>query len=102
MDQSAILAYIVLLVFSIVYVLIAASITMYIAPAALGSGVAEAMGALNGVLYPDFISLKTLVVKLFGLAFSVSGGLCGGKEGPLVHMGSIVGSAVAYLPFRIF
>ena len=29
----------------------------------------------------------------------VAAGLCGGKEGPLVHIGSIVGHAVPYLPF---
>lgn len=29
---------------------------------------------------------------------AVAGGLCGGKEGPLVHIGSIVGYISAYLP----
>lgn len=102
MEYSPILAYISLITFSIFYVFIAASITVYIAPAAMGSGVAEAMGALNGVAYPDFISIKTLIVKFFGLSFAVAGGLCGGKEGPLVHIGSIVGAAVAYMPLKIF
>lgn len=87
---------------SIIFVAIAAGLTLYIAPAALGSGVAEAMGLLNGIAYPDYISLKCLFVKFFGLSFAVAGGLCGGKEGPLVHMGSIVGAAIAYLPLRIF
>jgi len=86
------------LIFSVVYVIIAASLTVYLAPAAAGSGVAEAMGMLNGVLYPDFITLKALFVKLLGLSFAVSGGLCAGKEGPLVHMGSIVGIYTAYIP----
>ena len=58
----------------------AACLTVYLAPTAVGSGVAEAMGMLNGVLYPDYISLKELFVKLFGLGFAVSGGLCAGKE----------------------
>jgi len=61
--------------------------------------VAEAMGFLNGVQAPDYISLKAIAVKFFGVAFAVSGGLCAGKEGPLVHMGSIVGYSVPYLPF---
>jgi H+/Cl- antiporter ClcA len=58
------------------------------------------MGILNGISYPDYISIKVLLVKFFGVAFAVSAGLCGGKEGPLVHMGSIVGYASAYLPFK--
>ena len=87
---------------SVFFVFIAASLTVYIAPTAAGSGVAEAMGMLNGVLYNDYISLKALFVKLFGLGFAVSGGLCAGKEGPLVHMGSIVGIMTTYMPIKIF
>lgn len=75
---------------------------MYVAPTALGSGVAEAMGILNGVLYPDYISIKTLIVKFFGLILAVSAGICGGKEGPLVHIGSIVGITCAYIPCKMF
>lgn len=102
MDVNPFLSWLVIVLFSLFYVLIASCLTMYVAPAALGSGVAEAMGMLNGVLYPDYISLKTLLVKFLGLSFAVAGGLAGGKEGPLVHMGSVVGFATAYLPFKIF
>ena len=73
-------------------------LTGYVAPASAGSGVAETMGILNGVIYPDFITLKCLIVKFLGVAFAVSAGLCVGKEGPLVHMGAIVGCAMPYLP----
>jgi H+/Cl- antiporter ClcA len=64
--------------------------------------VAEAMGYLNGVILPDFISLKVLGVKFVGLILAVSSGLCGGKEGPLVHIGSIVGCSITLLPFNMF
>ena len=74
------------------------SITAYLAPAALGSGVAETMGILNGVKYPEFITLRALGVKFFGVALAVSAGLTVGKEGPLIHMGAIIGSAMPYLP----
>lgn len=75
-------------------------LTAFISPAALGSGVAETMGILNGVKYPDFICLKALFVKFFGVAFAVGAGLCAGKEGPLVHMGAVVGCAMPYIPFK--
>ena len=81
---------------------IAATMTVYIAPAAIGSGVAEAMGFMNGIRYPHYIGIKTLFVKIIGLCFAVAAGMCGGKEGPLVHIGSIVGQAVLYLPFLPF
>jgi chloride channel 7 len=92
----------VLIIISSFYVFITALLIVYVAPTALGSGVAEAMGILNGVSYPEYISYKTLIVKFFGLALTVSAGICGGKEGPLIHMGSIVGYAATAIPFGCF
>lgn len=43
--------------------------------------------------------MKTLAVKIVGISFAVAAGVCGGKEGPLIHIGAIVGHAVPYLPF---
>ena len=78
------------------------TLTVYIAPAAMGSGVAEVMGLLNGVNYYNVIAIKTLLVKIFGVMFAICSGLCIGKEGPFVHIGSIVGVCVCYLPFPRF
>ena len=63
---------------------------------------AEAMGYLNGIVYPDYITLRALLVKFFGTIFAVSAGLCGGKEGPLVHLGSALGVLILYLPIKQF
>lgn len=86
--------------FSLLYALIAALMTVYVAPVAMGSGVAECMGMLNGVMYHDYVGIRTLIVKFLGVSFAVAAGLCGGKEGPLVHIGYIVGNLVVYLPFN--
>lgn len=82
------------------FALIASLLTVFVAPVASGSGVAECMGMLNGVKYKDYISFRTLFVKIVGIIFAVSSGLCVGKEGPLVHIGYCVGHLVAYLPFK--
>lgn len=100
--QNIGLGWFILIIISAAYVLIAALLCIFMAPAAIGSGVAEAMGILNGVAYPDYICPKALFVKFAGLALAVSAGICGGKEGPLVHMGSIVGYMVTALPFSCF
>jgi H+/Cl- antiporter ClcA len=84
---------------SVILVLIAALLTVYVGPGAQGSGVPEVMGLLNGVNYKDAISFRTLFVKCFGTLFAVCGGLCIGKEGPLVHIGANVGVICCYLPF---
>jgi hypothetical protein len=43
---------------------------------------------------------RTLLVKTLGIAFSVSGGLLVGKEGPLVHSGCIVAAGISQGPPR--
>ena len=53
---------------------------------------------MNGINYPDFISVPTLVTKVIGVTFAVCGKLCVGKEGPLAHIGAILGVVTAYLP----
>jgi H+/Cl- antiporter ClcA len=40
------------------------------------------------------------LAKFVGVSLAVAGGICGGKEGPLVHMGAIVGQMSAYLPIK--
>lgn len=72
--------------------------TTYYGPGASGSGVAEYIGYCNGINYPDFISIPTLITKVFGVTLAVVGRLCIGKEGPLAHIGAVWGVLVLYLP----
>lgn len=78
----------------------AGTMTVYYGPGANGSGVAEMIGYMNGVNYPEFIGINTLITKIFGVVFAVSSRLCIGKEGPLGHIGSIWGILPIYLPFE--
>ena len=76
--------------------------TTYYGPGASGSGIAEFIGYCNGVNYPDFISIPTMLTKIIGTTFAVVGRLCVGKEGPLAHIGSICGILVLYMPGQGF
>lgn len=78
--------------------LIAGVMTTYYGQGAAGSGVAELIGYMNGVNYGDFISVPTLITKIIGVTFAVCGKLCVGKEGPLAHIGGILGVLTAYIP----
>ena len=81
---------------SIVLALSASLLTVYVAPGAYGSGVAEIMAYLNGVNYPKLISRLNLPVKSIGVILAVSSSLAIGKEGPLAHIGSIIAILVIY------
>jgi len=73
------------------------TMTTFWGPGAAGSGVAEIMGYVQGINYPETISIKTLVTKTFGVILAVAGSLCIGKEGPLAHIGGNLGAIVLYL-----
>ena len=97
--QSVGYAMMIFMGISMLFGLTAALLTVFVGPGSVGSGIAELMAYMNGVNYPNFISLSTLFVKIVGLCFAVSAGLCVGKEGPLAHIGANIGQAVLYLPF---
>lgn len=96
------LGWITFLVFSLLFGATAAIMTVFIGPGAAGGGTAELMGYLNGINYQGLIGLRTLFVKIFGLGLAVASGLCIGKEGPLAHIGAIMGHCIVYLPVKIF
>ena len=80
-------------------VALAAMLTLFWAPGASGSGVAESMSYMNGISYPGLIGINTIIVKSIGAVFAVAGGIKVGKEGPLAHIGSIMGVIILYLPW---
>ena len=80
------------------YGIIASIMTTQWGPGAVGSGIGEIIGYLNGVNYKDFVSIPTLITKIIGVSFAISGMLCVGNEGPLAHIGANLGMAVIYFP----
>jgi len=101
-NNSVFEAYLTTAIYGMSFVFMAAALTVYIAPGANGSGVGEVMGLLNGINFPQAIGLRTLGVKCVSNIFAISGLLCLGKEGPLVHIGANCGAIVCYLPISGF
>ena len=64
-------------------------------PAAAGSGIPEIKAYLNGVNLNSVVRMPVLVAKVLGMCFSCASGLPLGKEGPMIHAGSIIGAAVS-------
>ncbi|XP_053133054.1 H(+)/Cl(-) exchange transporter 7 isoform X2 [Hemicordylus capensis] len=77
------------------FVLIGSGIVAYIEPVAAGSGIPQIKCYLNGVKVPHVVRLKTLVIKVCGVIFSVVGGLAVGKEGPMIHSGAVIAAGVS-------
>ena len=94
----------VLLSFALALALVSTTLVNFIEPVAAGSGIPEVKSYLNGTNIPRYLRVPTGLVKIFGVICSVSAGLIVGKEGPLIHVGSIIAANYATLPglSRIF
>ena len=87
---------------ALIFALMSTLMTVFYGPYAYGSGMPEVMGALNGVQGGGALYISTLITKAVGTSLAVMGNLCVGKEGPLGHIGAIVGCVIPYMPWRAF
>lgn len=78
-------------------VLFAAGFVFIVSPQAVGSGIPEMKTIMRGVVLKEYLTFRTLVAKTVGLTAALGSGMPLGKEGPLVHIGSIVGTLLSQL-----
>uniref|UniRef100_A0A1I8BDT0 Chloride channel protein n=1 Tax=Meloidogyne hapla TaxID=6305 RepID=A0A1I8BDT0_MELHA len=82
--------------YMLVLVLASAFFVRLISPSAIGSGIPEMKTILRGVILKEFLTLRTLLSKMIGLTLSLGSGLPIGKEGPFVHIASVVANQLSH------
>ncbi|KAG5443681.1 H(+)/Cl(-) exchange transporter 7 [Clonorchis sinensis] len=70
-------------------------LVVFLAPVAAGSGIPQIKCYLNGLNIPRLMRCLTMFVKGAGVVLAVSGGLAVGKEGPMIHIGSVVAAGIS-------
>jgi H+/Cl- antiporter ClcA len=93
-DKKLAVAFFSFFGFSMLYSFLAGCLCLF-EPAAAGSGIPEIKAYLNGVNLDSVVRLRVLYTKVLGMCLSVASGLPLGKEGPMIHAGSIIGAAVS-------
>eukprot|EP00041_Stephanoeca_diplocostata_P021223 m.489642 g.489642 ORF g.489642 m.489642 type:complete len:885 (-) comp21770_c0_seq1:2817-5471(-) len=81
--------------YSVGFILLSVCLVIFIEPAAASSGIPEVIAFLNGVHVPKIFNIKTLLVKFFSVICSVGSGYPVGPEGPMIHMGGMVGAGLS-------
>eukprot|EP01136_Pigoraptor_vietnamica_P020276 Opistho-1_new@68945 len=71
-------------------VLVGVGVVLY-QPAAGGSGIPEVLAFLNGAAPRRAMDFRTLWCKIVGITCAVGAGLALGPEGPMIHIGAMVG-----------
>ncbi|XP_022110153.1 chloride channel protein 2-like isoform X1 [Acanthaster planci] len=83
--------------FSIILIIFSSVFVHLVSPNAIGSGIPEMKTILRGVVLKEYLSFRTLISKVIGVAASLGSGLPIGKEGPFVHIASIVSTMLSKL-----
>ena len=78
-------------------VLFSAGFVHILAPQAIGSGIPEMKTILRGVVLKEYLSFKTFIAKAIGLTATLGSGMPLGKEGPFVHIASIMATLLSKL-----
>ncbi|XP_061163561.1 chloride channel protein 2-like isoform X4 [Saccostrea echinata] len=83
--------------YTLLFILFATGFSHLVSPQACGSGIPEMKTILRGVVLKEFLTFRTLVSKVVGLCSSLGSTLPIGKEGPFVHIASIVATLLGKL-----
>ncbi|UYV79502.1 CLCN2 [Cordylochernes scorpioides] len=95
LTQHILLQYLAWVSFPLILILFSAGFVHVVAPQAIGSGIPEMKTILRGVVLKEYLTFRTLVSKMIGLTCSLGSGMPLGKEGPFVHVASMVAALLS-------
>uniref|UniRef100_A0A7M5X152 Chloride channel protein n=2 Tax=Clytia hemisphaerica TaxID=252671 RepID=A0A7M5X152_9CNID len=87
---STVLQYILWVGFPLLLICFSVGFVHLVSPHAIGSGIPEMKVILRGTVLKRYLSFQTFIAKTVGLMTALGSGIPIGKEGPFVHVSSIV------------
>eukprot|EP01125_Pyxidicula_operculata_P000805 TRINITY_DN1070_c1_g1_i1.p1 TRINITY_DN1070_c1_g1~~TRINITY_DN1070_c1_g1_i1.p1 ORF type:complete len:797 (-),score=163.26 TRINITY_DN1070_c1_g1_i1:763-3153(-) len=90
--------YFVWTVTGVFFTLVSTACVRNISPHSAGSGIPAMKSILSGIILHQHLSFRCLLSKIIGIVCCYGGGLAVGKEGPYVHICSIIAYQLAKLP----
>ncbi|NXJ03968.1 CLCB protein, partial [Odontophorus gujanensis] len=96
-DGNFHLAWVCVLGSGLAMVLVSSSLVLFFCPAGSPSGLPEIIGYLNGTSIQHLFNIKTFLGTFVSCVLAVASGLFCGLEGPMVHLGAILGCGLSQL-----
>ncbi|XP_075258339.1 chloride channel protein ClC-Kb-like [Convolutriloba macropyga] len=87
--------YAVWVLYPLIFITFATGFVHLVEPNAVGSGIPEMKTIIRGVTLHEYLSFRTLISKTIGLTISLGSGMPIGKEGPFVHVASMVATQLS-------
>nr|XP_009681407.1 PREDICTED: chloride channel protein B-like [Struthio camelus australis] len=78
-------------------ILVSSSSVLFFCPAGSPSGLPEIIGYLNGTSMQHLFNIKTFLGTFVSCVLAVASGLFCGPEGPMIHLGAIMGCGLSQL-----
>lgn len=97
LTEHPVLQYLAWVTLPLCLILFSSGFVHITAPQAIGSGIPEMKTILRGVVLKEYLTFRTLVSKIIGLTCTLGSGMPLGKEGPFVHISSILATILSKL-----
>jgi len=94
-------AYVSWLLFTVSLTLLSVATTHYISRHGIGSGIPQMKAIIQGTRILHYLSPRTFISKFVGMTLACGCGLPIGKEGPFVHLASIIAELLMQTFFRV-
>ncbi|XP_064610554.1 chloride channel protein C-like [Liolophura sinensis] len=94
-EGRLVVAWIWSLGYTLLFVMAGTASVVLLRPSAGGSGIPEVIGFLNGTVIRHIFNVKTMVIKFLSCVCAVGSGMPVGPEGPMIHLGSLVGAGLS-------
>lgn len=89
-DTHALVQYLFWVAYPVLFILFSVGFVQVVSIHAIGSGIPEMKTVLRGIYLQDYLTFKTFISKAVSLVTAVGSSMPIGKEGPFVHLSSII------------
>ncbi|XP_042320510.1 chloride channel protein C-like [Sceloporus undulatus] len=86
----------------LIMIIVSSGLVVFFCPAGAPSGLPEVIGFLNGASIQHVFNFRTFLGTFGSCVLAVASGLFCGPEGPMIHLGAIIGYGLSQFKPKIF